>query len=203
MIEVVHGKRAMLAKMPGNTEQQFANLRAARHMWARPGKKHLFMGNEIGQRREWDHDTSLDWHLLRSSAHRGLQALVRDLNHLYREQAALWQADIEPTGFEWIEADADDDNIIAFMRIAPATGSTMVSVSNFSPVHRGAFRVGVPRPGWYREILNTDAAVYGGGNRGNFGGIESQAVPYKRFGHSICIELPPLSTVWFLAPEHR
>jgi 1,4-alpha-glucan branching enzyme len=202
--EVVHGKRAMLAKMPGNTEQQFANLRALYgYMWARPGKKHLFMGNEIGQWREWDHDTSLDWHLLRSSAHRGLQSLVRDLNHLYREQAALWQADIEPTGFEWIEADADDDNIIAFMRIAPATGSTMVSVSNFSPVHRGAFRVGVPRPGWYREILNTDAAVYGGGNRGNFGGIESQAVPYKRFSHSICIELPPLSTVWFLAPEHR
>ncbi|HKN01095.1 MAG TPA: 1,4-alpha-glucan branching protein GlgB [Candidatus Binataceae bacterium] len=199
--EVVHGKRAMLAKMPGTMDQQFANLRSLYgYMWARPGKKHLFMGNEIGQWREWDHDSSLDWHLLEYSSHQGMRALVRDLNRVYREEPALWEADTEPAGFHWIEADAADDNLIAFMRIAPSSGRTIVCVSNFSPVHRSGFRVGVPRPGWYREIMNTDSGAYDGGNVGNLGGVETQPVPRHRFNQSISIELPPLSTLWFAAP---
>ncbi len=202
--EVVHGKRAMLAKMPGSMDQQFANLRALYgYMWARPGKKHLFMGNEIGQWREWDHDSSLDWHLLEYSSHRGLRAMVRDLNRLYREEAALWEADVDPAGFEWIDADDADDNVIAFMRIAPSTGRTIVCVCNFSPVRRSGFRVGVPRAGWYREVLNTDSAMYGGANIGNLGGVEAQPMPHQRFSHSISIELPPLSALWFVAPDNR
>ena len=200
--EVVHGKRAMLAKMPGPMHEQFANLRALyAYMWARPGKKHLFMGNEIGQWREWDHDSSLDWHLLEHASHSGVRALVRDLNRLYREEPALWEADIDPAGFEWIDADAADDNMIAFMRIAPASRRTVVCVGNFSPVRREGFRVGVPKAGWYREILNTDAAAYGGQNLGNMGGVQSQPVPYRRFRHSISIVLPPLSVMWFAAPD--
>ncbi|MBV8135771.1 MAG: 1,4-alpha-glucan branching protein GlgB, partial [Deltaproteobacteria bacterium] len=202
--EVVHGKRAMLAKMPGTMDQQFANLRALYgYMWARPGKKHLFMGGEIGQWREWDHDSSLDWHLLEYGSHRGLRALVGDLNRLYREEPALWEADVEPPGFEWIDADAADDNMVAFLRHAPASGRTVVCVGNFSPVLRRGFRVGVPRPGWYREILNTDGASYGGGNRGNLGGVQSQPVPHRRFRDSIAIELPPLSVLWLIAPDSR
>jgi 1,4-alpha-glucan branching enzyme len=199
--EVVHGKRAMLAKMPGRMEEQFANLRALYgYMWARPGKKHLFMGNEIGQWREWDHDSSLDWHLLEYPMHSGLRALVRDLNRLYREEQPLWEADVEPSGFEWIDADAADDNMIAFMRIAPSSGRTIVCVCNFSAARRSGFRLGVPRPGWYREVMNTDSAAYGGGNIGNLGGVASQPVPQHRFNHSILIELPPLTTIWFAAP---
>lgn len=199
--EVVHGKRAMLAKMPGRMEEQFANLRALYgYMWARPGKKHLFMGNEIGQWREWDHDSSLDWHLLEYPMHSGLRALVRDLNRLYREEQPLWEADVEPSGFEWIDADAADDNMIAFMRIAPSSGRTIVCVCNFSAARRSGFRLGVPRPGWYREVMNTDSAAYGGGNIGNLGGVASQPVPHHRFNHSILIELPPLTTIWFAAP---
>jgi len=202
--EVVHGKHALLAKMPGPMPQQFANLRALYgYMWARPGKKHLFMGGEIGQWREWDHDSSLDWHLLEYESHRGLRALVGDLNHIYREEPALWEADVEPPGFEWLDADAADDNMAAFLRIAPASGRTLVCVCNFSPVLRRGFRVGVPRPGWYREIMNTDAAAYGGGNRGNLGGIASQPVAHRRFSHSIAIELPPLSVLWFAGPDSR
>ncbi|MGO9450465.1 MAG: 1,4-alpha-glucan branching protein GlgB [Candidatus Binataceae bacterium] len=199
--EVVHGKRAMLAKMPGTMDQQFANLRSLYgYMWARPGKKHLFMGNEIGQWHEWDHDSSLDWHLLEYASHQGMRALVRDLNRVYREEPALWEADTEPSGFQWIEADAADDNMIAFMRIAPSSGRTIVCVCNFSPVHRSGFRIGVPRPGWYREIMNTDSSSYDGGNVGNLGGVETESVPRHRFNQSISIELPPLSTLWFAAP---
>jgi len=200
--EVVHGKRAMLAKMPGPMHHQFANLRALyAYMWARPGKKHLFMGNEIGQWHEWDHDSSLDWHLLEYESHRGVRALVRDLNRIYREEPALWEGDLEPPGFEWIDADAANDNMVAFMRIAPSSGRTLVCVGNFSPVERRNFRIGVPRPGFYREIFNSDAAIYGGSNIGNLGGVQSQPVRYRRFSHSISIELPPLSVLWFLAPD--
>ncbi len=199
--EVVHGKRAMLDKMPGSIDQRFANLRALYgYMWARPGKKHLFMGSEFGQWWEWDHDSSLQWHLLGYPAHRGMRALVRDLNQIYRQYPALWEADIDPSGFRWIDADNAADNAIAFIRIAPSSGAKIVCVCNFSPVHRSRFRVGVPSPGWYREILNTDAAVYGGGNVGNLGGVEAQAQPWHEFEHSISIELPPLSVLWFAAP---
>ncbi|HVA76538.1 MAG TPA: 1,4-alpha-glucan branching protein GlgB, partial [Candidatus Binataceae bacterium] len=199
--EVVHGKRAMLDKMPGGVAERFANLRALYgYMWARPGKKHLFMGNEFGQWSEWDHDSSLEWHLLGYPAHRGLRTLVRDLNRVYREYPALWEADTDPAGFRWIDADNAADNVISFIRIAPSSGAKVVCVCNFSPVHRSRFRVGVPASGWYREILNTDAGVYGGGNVGNLGGVEAQAQPWHEFPFSIAIELPPLSVLWFATP---
>ncbi len=199
--EVVHGKRSMLDKMPGLMGDRFANLRSLYgYMWARSGKKHLFMGNEFGQWREWDHNSSLDWHLLQYREHQGLRALVRDLNRLYREYPALWEADTEPAGFRWIDADNADDNMIAFMRIAPSNGAAILCVGNFSPVARSRYRIGVPRPGWYREILNTDSASYGGLNRGNLGGVNSEPQPWHQFGHSIAIEMPPLSVLWFAAP---
>jgi 1,4-alpha-glucan branching enzyme len=199
--EVVHGKRALLAKMPGPREHQFANLRALYgYMWARPGKKLLFMGGEFGQWREWDHESSLDWHLLEGAEHAGLQRLMRDLNRIYREEPALWEADTEPAGFQWIDADDANDNSISFMRIAPSSGRTIICVGNFSPVPRKGFRIGVPHAGHYREILNTDAEIYGGANRGNLGGVESSPIRWRQFSHSISIQLPPLSVLWFAMP---
>ena len=199
--EVVHGKRNLLSKMPGDLWQQFANQRALfGYMWARSGKKLIFMGTEIGQRREWNHDSSIDWDLLQYKEHQGLQNLVRDLNHIYRSEPALWEADTEPSGFRWIEADDADSNTIAFMRIAPSSGRTLICVCNFSPVVRSGFRIGVPKPGWYREVLNTDAEAYGGTNIGNSGGVEATSVEWRQFTHSIAIELPALSVLWFLAP---
>ncbi len=199
--EVVHGKRSMLSKMPGDRWQQFANLRALyAYMWARCGKKLLFMGGELGQWREWDHDESLDWNLLDYDEHRGLQRLVRDLNWLYRSEPALWEADVEPAGFQWIAPDSADDNMIAFMRIAPSNGQKIVCVCNFSPVMRRPCRIGVPAPGYYREILNTDSSHYGGSNQGNSGGVEAQDIERFGFPCSIAITMPPLSVLWFSAP---
>jgi 1,4-alpha-glucan branching enzyme len=200
--EVVYGKRSLLSKMPGDRWQQFANLRALYgYMWARPGKKLLFMGGEFGQWREWNHDESLDWDLLEGSEHRGLQALVGELNRLYRAEPALWEADHDYASFKWIAADNADDNMIAFMRIAPVSGQRLVCVGNFSPVPRYNYRVGVPSPGHYREILNTDAAMWGGSNVGNAGGVTAEAVPYDGLPHSVSITLPPLGVLWFEAPR--
>jgi 1,4-alpha-glucan branching enzyme len=199
--EVVHGKRNLLAKMPGDLWQQFANQRALfGYMWARSGKKHIFMGTEFGQRREWDHDSSLDWNLLQYPEHKGLQTLMRDLNHIYRAEPALWEADTEPSGFRWIEPDDAAANVIAFMRVAPSSGRTVICICNFSPVVRSGHRVGVNRPGWYREILNTDAAIYGGSNVGNGGGVESAPIAWHEFSHSISVDLPALAVLWFVAP---
>ncbi|HVA39600.1 MAG TPA: 1,4-alpha-glucan branching enzyme, partial [Candidatus Binataceae bacterium] len=200
--EVVHGKRSMLSKMPGDRWQQFANLRALYgYMWARPGKKLLFMGGEFGQWNEWNSEESLDWDVLQGSEHRGLQALVGELNRFYRAQPALWEADHDQAGFQWIAADNADDNMIAFMRIAPANGQRLVCVGNFSPVPRQSYRIGVPRPGYYREILNTDAAIWGGSNAGNAGGVTADPVPYNGLPYSISITLPPLGVLWFDVPR--
>jgi len=199
--EVVHGKASMLSKMPGGFKEQFANLRALyAYMWARSGKKLLFMGGEIGQRREWNHDESIDWHLLQYPEHRALQSLVRDLNRLYRNEPALWEADVEPDGFRWIAPDNADDNVIVFMRIAPSSGERIICVCNFSPVSRAPYRVAVPSQGFYREILNTDSAFYGGGNLGNGGGVVAQPIEWLGFHHSIAITLPPLSVLYFKCP---
>src|SRR5580658_1517046 len=199
--EVVHGKRAMLAKMPGDRLRQFANQRALfAYMWARSGKKMIFMGQEVGQWREWDHDSSIDWNLLEYPDHRELQVLVRDLNHIYRDEPALWESDTDPAGFRWLEADDADSNMIAFMRVAASTGRRIICVGNFSPVLRRRYRVGVPGPGFYREILNTDSAVYGGTNVGNMGGVEAAPIPWHGFAHSIAIEMPPLAVIWFSVP---
>ena len=195
--EVVYGKRSLLDKMPGDRWQKFANLRALfGYMWGRPGKKMIFMGGELGQWREWNHDESLDWHLLEEPDHRGVQTLVRDLNRIYREEPALWEADVEPAGFRWIDANDADDNVIAFIRTAPSSGRNIICVSNFSPVVRTGYRIGVPEGGLYREILNTDSEYYAGGNQGNSGAVMAEDASSHGFSHSLVLTLPPLATLW-------
>jgi 1,4-alpha-glucan branching enzyme len=199
--EVVHGKRSLLSKMPGDRWQQFANLRALYgYMWAHPGKKMLFMGGEFGQWDEWNVDASLDWHLLVGDEHRGVTALIRDLNRLYRESPALWEADGEPAGFAWIDVHNADENVVAFRRISPATGREIVCVCNFSPVVRRDYRVGLPRGGEWREILNTDSSIYAGGNVGNGGAVHADPRPWHGYPFSAPVVLPPLATVWLEAP---
>jgi len=199
--EVVHGKRSLLNQMPGDRWQKFANLRALyAYMWAHPGKKLLFMGGEFGQWNEWYHDTSLDWHLLDEPDHRGLHTLVRDLNRLYRGEPALWECDFEAAGFEWVDCWNADENVLAFLRTAPSRGRRLFCVSNFSPVPRTGYRVGLPRPGRYTELLNTDAATYGGSNLGNAGAVQAEATPWHGQPYSAALTLPPLATLWFEVP---
>lgn len=200
--EVVHGKGSLLDKMSGDEWQRFANLRGYyAFMWTMPGKKLLFMGGEIGQWREWRYDESLDWHLLDYDRHRGLHNLVRDLNRLYQAVPALHRVDCEWTGFEWIEANDVGNSVIAYIRKSDDSETPPVLiVCNFTPVVRESYRIGIPEGGFWVEILNTDAELYGGSNVGNSGGrmaeeIESQARPY-----SLDLTLPPLATV-ILAPE--
>jgi len=199
--EVVHGKSAMLSKMPGDRLQQFANLRALYgYMWAHPGKKLLFMGSEFGQWREWHNEESLDWHLCQYDEHRGLQSLVRDLNRVYRDEPALWEGDIEPAGFRWVDLQNADENVIAFLRIAPQSGRRILCVCNFSPVVRRRYRVGAPAAGAYREILNTDSLYYAGGNLGNGGAVMAEPIPWHGLDFSLRLTLPPLATMWFAVP---
>jgi 1,4-alpha-glucan branching enzyme len=201
--EVVHGKGSLLRKMAGDRWQQLANLRALYgHMWAHPGKKLLFMGGELAQESEWNHDASLDWHLLEQPAHAGIQLLVRDLNRIYRDEPALWERDFEPAGFGWLEVGDAVANTLAFARFGGATDAgearALVCVENLSPVPRVGYRVGLPRGGAWREILNTDAAVYGGSGMG----IGGQLVADEREWHgqpwSIEMTLPPLAVVWLV-----
>jgi 1,4-alpha-glucan branching enzyme len=195
--EVVHGKGSLIGKMPGDQWQKFANLRAyLAFMFSQPGKKLLFMGCELAQWDEWNHDKSLDWHLLEYPRHAGMQSLVRDLNRLYRSQPALHELDTDPQGFEWIEANDSDNSIFAWFRRGRAHERPVVVVTNFTPVPRQEYRVGVPYPGWYREILNTDAALYGGSNMGNAGGAMAQEVPAHGRPWSLPLVLPPLATMY-------
>jgi 1,4-alpha-glucan branching enzyme len=199
--EVVHGKRALLSKMPGDRWQKFANLRSLYgYMWAHPGKKLLFMGGEFGQWDEWNVDRPLDWHVLLGEEHAGLTKLVRDLNRIYRAEPALWEADGEPAGFRWVDVHAANDNVLVFLRLSPSTGRCIVCACNFSPVPRAARRIGLPRGGFYREILNTDSAVYAGTNMGNGGGVMAEERAWGEFAWSAAVTLPPLATVWFEAP---
>ncbi|MEM6727214.1 MAG: 1,4-alpha-glucan branching protein GlgB, partial [Pseudomonadota bacterium] len=194
--EVVHGKGSMVDKMPGNEWEKFANLRAYYgYMWGFPGKKLLFMGCEFGQWKEWNHDESLDWDALHGPQQRGLQALVRDLNHLYRDVPALHARDCEPEGFRWLKNDPSQ-SITAWARMGQ-NGETAIVVCNFTPVERPAIRIPAPAPGRWVERLNTDASAYGGGNRGNSGGVWSQDISSEGFPHSIEITVPPLSTLIF------
>ena len=196
--EVVHGKGSILGRMPGGHADRFANLRAYfGFMWGHPGKKLLFMGQEFAQLAEWNHDSQLDWHLLDLPEHSGVQRLVRDLNQLYRKFPALHLGDCRADGFRWIEADAEELSIYAWERRAEGTAPAVV-VCNFTPVERQAVRLGVPEPGMWTEVLNTDAEEYAGGGRGNFGGVESESVPCHDRSHSIEITLPPLSTLIFV-----
>ncbi|MBI4270962.1 MAG: 1,4-alpha-glucan branching protein GlgB [Candidatus Rokubacteria bacterium] len=197
--EVVHGKAALQQKMPGDDWQKFANLRVFyAFMYGHPGKKLLFMGGEFGQTREWHHDRSLDWHLLDAGPyHRGLQRLVRDLNHLYRSERALHEVDFEPAGFEWVDCNDWQSSALAFLRRARDPHDVALIVCNFTPVTRHGYRVGVPAPGVWRERLNTDAAAYGGGGTGNAGGVWTEPVPWHGQPHSVVLTLPPLGALFF------
>ncbi|HEY7017666.1 MAG TPA: 1,4-alpha-glucan branching protein GlgB [Gaiellaceae bacterium] len=199
--EVVHGKGSLLSKMPGDRWQQLANLRALyAYMWAHPGKKLLFMGGELAQEREWDHAGSLDWHLLEQPGHSGVQALVRDLNRLYREEPALWELDFEPDGFRWLEPNDADANVVAFARLPRGKGRPVVCVCNLSPVPREGYRLGLPQAGRWRELLNTDSTFYGGSDVGNLGGIAADGPAWHEQAQSAELRLPPLGVVW-LVPE--
>ncbi|GJD99533.1 1,4-alpha-glucan branching protein GlgB [Methylobacterium isbiliense] len=194
--EVVHGKGSLIGKMPGDRWQKFANLRAYfGFMWGHPGKKLLFMGGEFGQEREWNHNQSLDWHLLEDRFHAGLKDLVRDLNRLYVATPALHARDTEAGGFQWLVADDADNNVIAWARKGRNEGEIAIVVSNFTPIPRHGYRIGVPAPGFYREAINTDAEVYGGGNVGNYGGVEASCEPSHGQSCSLTLSLPPLGTL--------
>jgi 1,4-alpha-glucan branching enzyme len=198
--EVVYGKGSLIQKMAGDEWQKFANLRAYfGFMWGHPGKKLLFMGGEIAQWREWNHDTSLDWDLLDQSRHRGVQSVVRDLNAVYSREAALHQRDSVSTGFRWVIGDDTANSVFAFLRQGNDEAKVVLVISNMTPVPRLGYGIGVPRAGYWRELLNTDATVYGGSNIGNNGGVET--VPHHMHGEAqaLYLTLPPLSTL-FLSP---
>lgn len=198
--EVVHGKASLLEKMPGDDWQKFANLRAyLAFMWAHPGKKLLFMGGELAQRSEWNHERSLDWHLLDHPSHAGVQQLLTDLNHLYRGQPALWSRDHDPSGFEWITAGNHSGALFIFIRRGTKSQSGQVEellvVANFTPTLYEQFRFGVEKPGTYRECFNSDSEHYGGTNHGNLGQLATEDIPSHGHDWSLNVTIPPLATL--------
>ncbi len=196
--EVVHLKKSLLNKMPGDEWQQFANLRAyLAFMWAHPGKKLLFMGGEIAQWTEWAFEGSIEWDVLQAPTHQGVQTLVRDLNRLLQSEAALHEDDFHHTGFEWIDGSDIEGSVIAFLRHAKKKRESVIAVSHFTPLVREAYRLGVPYSGAYQEILNTDSALYAGSNVGNMGLVLADDKPWHGQPYSIAITLPPLATVMF------
>jgi len=203
--EVVHGKRSLLEKMPGDDWRRFANLRLyLSFMWTQPGKKLLFMGGEFGQRREWNDDRELDWALLddpvHGARHRGLQALVRDLNHLYAAVPALHVLDCEPRGFSWVDCQDSAQSVIAWLRHGHDPLDCALVVCNFTPVVRHGYRVGVPHPGCWQERLNSDAAAYGGAGVGNLGAVQAEAVPWHGRPFSLSLTIPPLGALLLQPP---
>ncbi len=200
--EVVHGKGALLGKMPGDEWQRFANLRAyLGFMWGHPGKKLLFMGNEFAQCREWNHDRGLDWALLEQAPHRGMQRLVGDLNRLYRNVPALYEKDCEPGGFQWLQADRKAVSVYAWLRWGHAQRPRLLVISNFTPQVHHRYRVGVPDPGWYRECINTDAHHYGGSGQGNLGGVEAVPGACDGYPWTLTLTVPPLATLMLLLDD--
>lgn len=196
--EVVHGKGSMLEKMPGDGWEKFANLRAYYgYMWSHPGKKLLFMGCEFAQPGEWNHQVDLDWEAAKRPEHAGIQALVRDLNRVYRENPALHVLDCSPDGFQWIDGGDNERSTLSFVRRGREGDDPIVVICNFTPVERSAFRVGVPAAGKWAEILNTDSHVYGGGNRGNLGSVIADNDPGQGQPASMTVTLPPLSVIMF------
>jgi 1,4-alpha-glucan branching enzyme len=196
--EVVHGKGSLLSRMPGDEWRQFANARAfLAYMWAHPGKKLLFMGQEIGQRDEWNHDASVQWNLLEYDYHRKLQTFVRELNRLYASQPAMYEVDFHYSGFEWVDFRDAESSIIAFLRRAADPSDYVLFCCNFTPIPRTGYEFGVPEEGFYREILNTDSEIFGGSNLGNGGMVSSNPKPRHGREHSIAVTLPPLAVVAF------
>jgi 1,4-alpha-glucan branching enzyme len=196
--EVVHGKGSLLGRMPGDDWQKFANLRLLfGYMYAQPGKKLLFMGGEFGQWREWHHNESLDWHLTGYQRHAQIQRWVGDLNRLYRNEPALYELDFAPAGFEWIDAGDSEQSVISFIRKGKSTDDIVLIVGNFTPVTRFNYCVGVPRGGFWREVLNSDATEYGGSGQGNLGGVEANTIPFHGRPYSFNLTLPPLAVLFF------
>jgi len=199
--EVVHGKKSLLGKMPGDRWQKFANLRSLyTYMWAHPGKKLLFMGGELAEWDEWNHDGSLHWNLLELAEHQGVQSLVRDLNRVYRSEPALYEVDFDPSGFRWLEANDAANNVLAFARLDTVGERPVVCVMNMSPVPRYEYRVGMPMCCRWKELLNSDSAYYGGSGVGNLGGVDAEPIPWHDQPFSGLLTLPPLGAVW-LVPE--
>jgi 1,4-alpha-glucan branching enzyme len=194
--EVVHGKRSLLNKMPGDRWQKFANLRAYfGFMWGHPGKKLLFMGGEFAQDAEWNHDQSLDWHLLADGMHQGVQKLIGDLNRLYRETPALHVHDTEPRGFDWVDTTDNEASVISFLRWGNDGDAPALVACNFTPVPREGYRIGVPSGGRWLERINTDCKHYGGSGLGNLGAVKADKVPCHGRPYSLKLTLPPLSTL--------
>ncbi|MEM4311540.1 MAG: 1,4-alpha-glucan branching protein GlgB [Nitrososphaerales archaeon] len=195
--EVVYGKGSLIRKMPGDDWQKFANLRLLlSYMYAHPGKKLLFMGSEFGQWDEWYHEKSLDWHLLEYEPHKGIMRLVKDLNHLYRREPALYELDFDPKGFEWVDFGDWEKSIISFLRKGKSSKDLFLIVCNFTPVPRLNYRVGVPRGGFWEEVLNSDAKEYNGSGFGNFGGVEATPIPFHNRDYSLSLTLPPLGALF-------
>lgn len=200
--EVVHGKGSLLAKMPGSDWEKFANLRLLLgYLYAQAGKKLLFMGAEIGQWAEWNHDQSLEWHLLEHAPHAGVQRWVADLNRIYRQEPALHQRDVESSGFEWIDCNDSLQSTLVLMRRGDEGSAPIIVALNFTPVERRDFRIGAPVGGFWQELLNSDADIYGGGNRGNLGGVTAEASSHHGRPFSLHVNLPPLATVFLRATE--
>jgi 1,4-alpha-glucan branching enzyme len=192
--EVVYGKRSLLDKMPGDLWQKFANIRLLfAYMYAQPGKKLMFMGGEFGQWWEWNSNTSLDWHLVQERPHKTLQTFVKDLNTVYQQEPALHELDFTHEGFEWIDFGDYEQSIVAFIRRAKDKDDFLVFVFNFTPVPRYGYRIGVPKPGFYRELLNSDSEIYGGSNMGNLGGRETEDLWWHGLPHALPLDLPPLA----------
>ncbi len=196
--EVVHGKGSLIGRMPGDEWQRFANLRLLYgYLYGHPGKKLLFMGGEFGQVREWKHDESLEWHVLQFPYHRGVQQWLRDLNRLYRTEPALHELDFDAQGFEWIDSNDWEQSIISFLRKGKTSDEMLLAVCNFTPVPKYQYRVGVPRGGFWREILNSDAGLYGGSGLGNAGGVEAVSIPAHGREASVSLTLPPFGVLFF------
>jgi 1,4-alpha-glucan branching enzyme len=196
--EVVHGKGSILGRMPGDRWQRLANARLLyTYMFAQPGKKMLFMGDEFAQEREWNHDSSLDWHMLSDPLHQGVRRLVADLNRVYRAERALHELDVSPEGFEWIDTHDSEHSVLIFGRRGPRPGEYVLAAFNFTPVPRPGYRIGVPFAGHWREILNSDAELYGGSGQGNLGGVDTADVASHGRPRSIVVTLPPLAGVLF------
>lgn len=193
--EVVHGKGSLVGKMPGDDWQKFSNLRLLYGaMYGMSGKKLMFMGAEFGQRREWSHDSSLEWHVAERPFHRGVQKWVSDLNHLYRKDPALFKNDFDPSGFQWVDCNDVDHSVASFLR--HGGGSTLLVVGNFTPVPREGYRVGVPESGFWKEVLNSDSTLYDGSGWGNQGGVSSEPIPWQGQPHSVMLSLPPLGILF-------